>query len=390
MTTSCQWTYLARWRGQVIVVLLIMFCFVLVFLGENLTTLTSNQVITSKTKDDGVSLPTRNVVDYDKELDAHPSLSPTEFPTTKYLRMFHSSRNQKSFWRHIRHCLRRNSRRMCSLEQEPPKVVWSHARSDRSGAVIQDMLMCHAYAFQHNMVYAGACAQNWTIPPFQGKRGAHELLLRSMGLSKVFKLDCPQDPKATVLDDWVYRANDTAIFTSDYIHHLQSLIDYPNSTTNDYCPQRIVVHIRRGDVSPCLKPTFGFHRYLPNQHYLRLIDQYNTGNNNSCVIIYSESISFEPFDDFRKRGYEVVLGGSVDNVWQGILSSDVAILSRSSFSFVPAVLSKGAIVYTPFWHDPLPHWHVVDEAILNETLVESLRLNVMCPVKGKGHNPTHA
>ena len=34
----------------------------------------------------------------------------------------------------------------------------------------------------------------------------------------------------------------------------------------------IAVHLRRGDVSPCTHAR----RYLPNSHYLALIDQYTT------------------------------------------------------------------------------------------------------------------
>lgn len=120
--------------------------------------------------------------------------------------------------------------------------------------------------------------------------------------------------------------------------------------------------------------------YLPNQHFLRLIERYNP-KNDSRVVIYSESDSFESFDVFSERGYELHLDGDdIGVVWRGLLASDVIILSRSSFSLVPAILTKGKVVYTPFWHKPLPHWDVVDEKFCNESLAEFRRLKMTrCP-----------
>lgn len=109
--------------------------------------------------------------------------------------------------------------------------------------------------------------------------------------------------------------------------------------------------------------------------------------NDSDVFIYSESSSFKSFDDFQRRGYKVVLNGSIGEIWKGILKSDVTILSRSSFSLVPAIIMKGRVVYTPFWHAPLllGWWDIVDDDFfVNEILlVEFRRLKATCPPKKK-------
>eukprot|EP00934_Nitzschia_sp_Nitz4_P005755 Nitzschia sp. Nitz4//scaffold191_size41780//32644//33384//NITZ4_007475-RA/size41780-exonerate_protein2genome-gene-0.37-mRNA-1//1//CDS//3329540205//5745//frame0 len=238
--------------------------------------------------------------------------------------------------------------------------------------------MCHAYAFHSNVRYGGACVYDWTLPQFRGKRKLHEELLQAIGLKDVLQFQCPPSDGIKLQNRNAYIQNDTAIFTSDYIQHLQTLIAYPTKTH----ARQIAVHIRRGDITPCRPRTRGYPRYLPNQHFLRLIDRYNA-QNNSRVIIFSESESFESFDAFRARGYDVVLDGDIGNVWKGILQSDVVILSRSSFSLVPAIMSKGMIVFTPFWHEPLAHWDVVDEDFVNETLTEFRRLKATCPVKDK-------
>lgn len=255
-----------------------------------------------------------------------------------------------------------------TAERGNRRVIWSQAREDRSGASIHDMLMCHAYAFHNNYVYGGACGQNQYT-------SVHKELIDAMGLSKVLKFGCP-NATVKLQEPLVYRKNDTGIFTDDYIQYLQSLMEYPPKPGR----RRIAVHIRRGDVTPCRPNDGGYPRYLPNQHYLRLIDRYNP-QNNSDVYVYSESESFETFDEFSSKGYHVVLDGSTWEVWNGILISDVAILSRSSFSFVPAVLTKGTVVYTTFWHKPLPRWDVVEEDFVNATTIEFSRLEATCAQK---------
>lgn len=252
------------------------------------------------------------------------------------------------------------------------RVIWSRARGDRSGAFIQDMLMCHAYAFHNNFHYGGVCGRDTNLQ----WRSRHKELIEAVGLSKVLRFNCPS-PVIDLQYRRDYIMNDTAIFTSDYVEYLRGLIEYPPRRS---ARRMIAVHIRRGDITPCRPRTRGYPRYLPNQHFLRLIDRYDP-KNESDVFIYSEAESFETFDEFHSRGYNVVLDGSIGEVWKGILISDVVILSRSSFSLVPAVMTKGSVVFTPFWHEPLSHWDIVEEAFVNETLAEFRRLKATCPPK---------
>eukprot|EP00934_Nitzschia_sp_Nitz4_P006033 Nitzschia sp. Nitz4//scaffold191_size41780//34025//34756//NITZ4_007476-RA/size41780-processed-gene-0.37-mRNA-1//1//CDS//3329540208//6023//frame0 len=241
------------------------------------------------------------------------------------------------------------------------------------------MLMCHAYAFQQNMTYGGACVRDWTQGGFRIERKrAHKALIKAVGLSGVLKFRCPPSEVTNLTEPSIYRRNDTSILTPEYIEYLQSVISYPPKTTNT---RQIAVHIRRGDVTPCFKLAENFSRYLPNQHFMNLIDRYNP-ENNSKVVIYSETESFESFDDFRDRGYDLALDGDITDVWKGMIQSDVVILSRSSFSLVPAILSKGTVVYTPFWHKPLAHWDVVEDSLVNEStkILERFRAD-NCPPK---------
>ena len=79
---------------------------------------------------------------------------------------------------------------------------------------------------------------------------------------------------------------------------------YKNTVPHDN--YTIAVHIRRGDVAPCMLGPEGFQtRFTPNQHYLDVLDEYAPPN--AIVKIFSETTTFEPFDVFRDRGYELSL-----------------------------------------------------------------------------------
>ncbi len=103
------------------------------------------------------------------------------------------------------------------------------------------------------------------------------------------------------------------------------------------------------------------------------------------MIIYSQSSSYESFDDFREKGYELHIDEDLSDVWTAALKSDVFIMSRSSFSFVPAMLARNTteVVYTPYWEKPLRGWNVVRKDIQSQSDEELLRLKSTCPKKGK-------
>jgi hypothetical protein len=128
----------------------------------------------------------------------------------------------------------------------------------------------------------------------------------------------------------------------------------------------VVVHIRRGDVVPCWDI-----RYLPNSHYLTILKKFPR----EAVTIFSESLSFEEWDDFSQ--YKLSLDTPIEVVWRAMMLADVLVMSKSSFSIVPAIFNRHTVVYTPFWYRPLEHlhWTVVDAKAMNTTKAEVIRLH---------------
>jgi hypothetical protein len=268
--------------------------------------------------------------------------------------------------------------------------MYSLGRLDRSGSVISDMLYAHAYAFAHNVTYAGACH---TVKGLPKKDTLH--LLQELQWTNILPFDCPEgvsqgqhvwhpnvaDLSPLILPDDVYRNKiDHSYFTAtwrDHVHTLMNKQEDHETQGNRIPPYEIVVHVRRGDVSPCNNKR----RYLTNQHYIQLIDQYTPSaadrdNRPVHVTVYSESDSFEPFDVFRERNYTVELDTEdLAVIWKALVTADLAILSRSFFSFVPAAVCSGKVVATQFFgFEPLEGWIEADNDLVKATDAEIRRM----------------
>jgi hypothetical protein len=60
---------------------------------------------------------------------------------------------------------------------------------------------------------------------------------------------------------------------------------------------------------------------------------------------------------------------------KGMATADALIISRSSFSYLAALFSKGIVIYYPFWHQPLKEWLISDlnGNISSEELLSQLK-----------------
>jgi len=252
---------------------------------------------------------------------------------------------------------------------DPNHQMFHNYYSGKSGQVVEEMLMAHAYIFHQNATYGGCCGTR------SAKMTAHEDLLDALGLKEVVRFRCPRDyihdtkTRRSVIPRDHYMAEDTHIWTPDYVDYLRTLVTYPERRHKEYT---IVVHMLRGNTSPCKNKSRGYYSYLPNIHYQNLIDKYMKPG--ARVIIYTSAKSFESLGEFRNRGYEVYTGTSLKETWKEFVTADVFIMSRSDFSMVPAMVAKGIVVYTPFWHHTLRRWMRVSGSIMRETDEETMRL----------------
>jgi len=248
-----------------------------------------------------------------------------------------------------------------SIINKKDNVVYSKLRVDRSGSAILDMMWAHAYAQRNGtMTYGGACPADKNTH----LQEAEERIIQTLGLSKELKLACPKDDNNASIIEWGYRNPET--MDDAWLNTMKSKIYRQKWFRGPQKGQhKIVVHIRRGDVYPCMPGLIlnGYSRYLSNSYYMALIEKYYQ-QGISKVVIFSETKSFESWDDFEAKGYELILDGDITQVWKEAIDSDVFIISRSAFSYAPAFFARGKVVWTPFWHKALEGWDVVDEESL--------------------------
>lgn len=265
-------------------------------------------------------------------------------------------------------------------------MVFHHTLGPSKGkeaAVVLDMLMVHAYAYMEGEIYGGSCGEGNDFG-----RDAENSLIEAIGLTKELRFECPReneyDGRKKMIAYKKYAADGVRAITPEYVDLLKSVTLYPDRSKvfgrDDPDRFTIVVHVKRGPkTTPCMNQYNGYDAYLPNLHYQHLIDKYMRPN--ARVIIFSQSDSYESFDEFKDRGYELQIDGDIADVWRSLILADVAILSRSSFSYVPAVLAKGTVIYTSFWHKPIRGWTKVGKEVLETTEEEMKRLKATCPVK---------
>ena len=247
-------------------------------------------------------------------------------------------------------------------------AYYSRLKNDRSGSCIDHMLHSFGYAYLKRQTYMGACGS--TRPSYLEN---HKRLLQSIGLDSILKFQCPnetainpQEVKTHTMQLWESRESTLVqtAFENDWndfdawklylrkrvAKHLSSTHDYssPNSNNNKFT---IVVHIRRGDIHPCCYQQ----RYLPNLYYQAMIDEalekhlHSHDTNNAVeVIMFSEEASYETFDEFIDKGYTLILGGDLENIWTTMIMSDVLIISQSDFSKVPQLLTQGHVANNPY------------------------------------------
>lgn len=131
----------------------------------------------------------------------------------------------------------------------------------------------------------------------------------------------------------------------------------------------VAMHVRRGDV-------VATHRTIPNEYFVGMARALVAAARAAALpdlrfTFYMDAVEAGSeaaalrLDDFsRIEDAELVYGGSALDTFRALSRADVLVMSRSSFSFLPALLhdeNRGAVVYHPMWHAPRADWFVAQE-----------------------------
>ena len=60
--------------------------------------------------------------------------------------------------------------------------------------------------------------------------------------------------------------------------------------------------------------------------------------------------------EFESQDVILYLNTDIESSFQGMVSANILVTSRSSFSYMAALLNDGEVWYQPFWHPPLKNW----------------------------------
>jgi hypothetical protein len=241
--------------------------------------------------------------------------------------------------------------------------AYSIARPDRCGSKINEDLFVFAFCFQKGYEYLGPIGTNW-LEEHLKLSGFLNLPLplrdqqRITGAIKIEEKDYSRDIFPDV----------NALITADFLNFIRKKAE-PNLLPEKKSENpQIAMHIRRGDVS------FTTHknRYIPNQYFLdyckRILSVYPTAE----ITIFSESESSEDFSAFKELGCFLSLDTDLVKTWAQIINSDVFFMSKSSFSYVPAMYNKNLVVYFPAWYQKLKNWISSEDEDSWENILEFL------------------
>jgi hypothetical protein len=293
-----------------------------------------------------------------------------------------------------------------SLQHYPhpdENVAFSKCRLDWSGAYILDMLHAHAFAYKENITHGGSCV-DVNDPAIEKNKhnvlqhsALHQRVIHALGLQDVllpiYMCSPTNQSSHTVVDIHECFKCNTGIWTPAWVKAIKSIMHYPCKGAETikselkHLPNNmlnVVIHMRRGGVSPCPHTTG---RCLPNSHCKRVMDHFlwpqkkhaNNETKGHNITIFSESKSFEDWNYFENiTNVTLRLDTDIEDVWNSMMDANTLILSKSSFSVVPAAFNEGTVICTPMLLGPLKAWTKVPESISSQMAKEVELLKNTC------------
>jgi hypothetical protein len=258
------------------------------------------------------------------------------------------------------------------IQRIRPVQFYSKLRGDRSGAQLHDELMAYGFCFANGLTYSGTSTaidtnelQNLrtkvglpvnhssdkrvNLPSYlyrDDKNNSRFKLMSKYFLDKA-RLNAPSTPDE--------------IFSDRFIEHLRSraLADCTTIRNN------VVIHIRRGDVNLTDHPK----RFTEIAYYVDLILRIKAHSPRFTFIVHSETqnLSAQEIQELESVGATLKLDADISIAWDDMIRAEILIPAKSSFSYVPALLCTGTVIYSPFWHQKRYTW--IDYNNFDEHLV---------------------
>jgi hypothetical protein len=136
---------------------------------------------------------------------------------------------------------------------------------------------------------------------------------------------------------------------------------------------QVAVHVRRGDVTPISKG-----RYSDNAFLMKVLGNVSEVLSSLRIpaqwSLYSQG-DVDDFEEFKRLGIDCYIDSCPFSTFHSLVSADVLVMAKSSFSYVAGLLSSGVKIYEPFFRQPLKDWIVIgkDGRLSNEVLKRQIQ-----------------
>lgn len=125
----------------------------------------------------------------------------------------------------------------------------------------------------------------------------------------------------------------------------------------------VAVHIRRPDEFDIRNNLFDSFRRCDNSHYINILNSIRQFKHKKPLRFHIYSCdTLENLKDLVSEDVVFHIDEKVLDTFNDLVFADILVLSKSSFSYIAALLSRAEIkYYTPFWHPPLDGWIICNK-----------------------------
>jgi hypothetical protein len=268
-------------------------------------------------------------------------------------------------------------------------------RYDGAGAQVHAILSIILFAKKFNLEYLHTSISN--VEHFTGDRkhwselwenffslGYNEKHLSEVNISDQRCVIANYPPLLVKTSNTIFKVSNCHSFT-DLVSEDYHLITedlkrkYYLTKKEDYYKNKsiinVAIHIRRGDVTASTKR---FDRYTSNNEVIKKISLVQSilkkREIEFAITIFSQGAPSE-FKEFLQFTPDLILDADEFKTFHSLVTADILIMAKSSFSYVAALLNEGIVFYDPFWHKPLKNWINVtpDIAKIEEELSDRLK-----------------
>ena len=222
---------------------------------------------------------------------------------------------------------------------------YSQSLPDRIGSQIHDNLSAYAFCYKFKHCYFGSISKN-SCDAHQ-----HQRLCTLLGIPFIINDTSLNNLEFLKKENYKHLTHDggnpNQVFTEDFRKMLSSNLRFERLKFNQFT---VVVHIRRGDILHMES------RFLPNEHYLKILKKIRSVKADSKIIICSEYNFQDDTEEFSQLNCVFAINTNLEDTWKLMISADIFIMSKSSFSYVPAVFNNNKVIYTEMWHKKLDNW----------------------------------